>query len=145
MEAVSDSQLLNLAAPIQDLDLVLVDRKENHVIPSSDNDDDVGLHLCNDCKIILAKFPEAETGESNKPFFSTTKQKVEAQAASGCQLCRWFLEYGDLQDDTELVCTKQIEHDFDENSLWLGGGQALLTKKLTISELDEGDVKSPPT
>jgi hypothetical protein len=117
----------------------VVDKANDHVLPTINND--LESPLCDDCKEILAKFPDAQVGEGKKPFFSTTKQKVEAQAANGCHLCRWFLKYGDLEEEKELVCTRQIEEDFDEQRLWLGGGQALLTRKLTDLELDEGSVE----
>lgn len=117
-----------------------VDDHNNHVLPSSH--DDLESPLCDDCRLILAKFPNAQADKpnGNEPFHTTTKTKVEAQAASGCDLCRWFLKYGHLQENEDLVCTRQIEKDLDEQALWLGGGHALLTKKLTISELSDGDV-----
>lgn len=120
----------------------LTDRHNGHVLQGIDNDDGSESPLCEDCKLILAKFPnaQAEVEKPSEAFFSTTKAKVEAQAANGCDLCKWFLKFGNLLDDRELECKRAVVNS-DEQSLWIGGGEALLTRKLTISELNEGDVK----
>ncbi|CZR66844.1 uncharacterized protein PAC_16745 [Phialocephala subalpina] len=123
----------------------MVEDHNNHVLPGPGIDDDLESPLCDDCKQILAKFPkvQVQVEPPHESFHSTTKAKVEAQAANGCDLCRWFLKYGDLQENKELTCARQIEEGFDEQGLWLGGGHALLTKKLTIEELNEGANEGP--
>jgi hypothetical protein len=127
------------------------------VLPA--NHDDLRSHLCDNCRYVLQKLPRVEPW---KPILSIETSQINAQAAAGCNLCKWFFHdsYASTQAGRRALAieawkvkytghmkwntgTLKLQGDFDRATSSDTYREAHSMRKLTSLELD-GECEPSP-